>query len=320
MKNEALLQIFAPNISRMLAYANLSFAHLQEIRLRVHCPLLVIYDGVEWMVNYDGSLHREVCAGYRISEQDLRDTLQIVSSYSLYAFEEEVRQGFLTIAGGHRVGMAGRTIVEQGHVRGMKYISFLNVRLAHQVKGCADQVLPHLVLDGQPLSTLIVSAPRCGKTTLLRDLVRLISDGTAYCAGRTVGVVDERSEIGGCHLGVPQNDVGMRTDILDCCPKAAGMMMLVRSMAPEIVAVDEIGDARDADAIAAVTNCGCGLLATVHGQTLEDICTKPLLSHLLAEKAFARFVFLHRTSAGQICAAVCDAAQNVLFEGVLSSC
>lgn len=320
MKNEALLQIFAPNISRMLARAELSFAHLQEIRLRVHCPLLVIYDGVEWMINFDGSMHREICEGYRVSEQDLRDTLQIVSSYSLYAFEEEVRQGFLTIAGGHRVGMAGRTVVEQGHVRGMKYISFLNVRLAHQVKGCGDRVLPYLVSDGQPLSTLIVSAPRCGKTTLLRDLVRLFSDGSTYCAGRTVGVVDERSEIGGCHLGVPQNDVGVRTDILDCCPKAAGMMMLVRSMAPEIVAVDEIGDMGDAEAIAAVTNCGCRLLATVHGQTLEDIQKKPLLSHLLAEKAFARFVFLHRIPEGRIRAVVCDVEQKVLFEGVLSSC
>lgn len=313
---ETLLQIFAPSISRILARAQLDENRLQEIRLRIGSPLLVVYDGGEYMIDFDGTLRKEICGGYQITEQDLRDTLQIVSSYSLYAFEEEVRQGFLTIAGGHRVGMAGRTVVEHGVVRGMRHISFLNIRLAHQIRGCADRILPHLVVDRQPVSTLIVSPPRCGKTTLLRDLVRQLSDGSACADGRTVGVVDERSEIGGCHLGIPQNEVGMRTDILDCCPKAEGMMMLIRSMAPEIVAVDEIGDSRDADAIASVMNCGCKLLATVHGQSPDDIMKKPLLAHLLREKLFERFVYLQRKD-GRIAAAVLDGERRVLYQGGL---
>ena len=148
------------------------------------------------------------------------------------------------------------------------------------------------VENGEVCHTLIISPPCCGKTTLLRDVIRQISNGNAWCEGKNVGVVDERSEIGGAYQGVPQNDLGIRTDLLDCCPKAEGMMMLIRSMSPEVVAVDEIGDYGDIKAIESVLNCGCRLIATVHGSSVEDIEKKPLLQKMVKEHVFDRYIIL----------------------------
>ena len=225
---------------------------------------------------------------YQATPQDLRETLEYVSSHSLYAFEEEIRQGFITIQGGHRIGLAGKTVMDGRGVRTIKYISFLNVRLAHQVRGCADRIMPYLLENGQALHALFISPPRCGKTTLLRDVIRQMSDGRGF----TVGVVDERSELAACWQGIPQNDLGARTDVLDCCPKAIGMMMLVRAMSPEVIAVDEIGGREDIDAMRYAMNCGCRVLATVHGDSLEDVARKPVLGEMVSEGMFDRYIVI----------------------------
>jgi stage III sporulation protein AA len=220
--------------------------------------------------------------------------MEYISNYSLYAFEEEIRQGFITINGGHRIGIAGKIIIEDDVIKGMKHISFINVRLAHQVKGCADQVLPYIInQQGKGIyHTLIISPPRCGKTTLLRDIIRQLSDGSSLLAGMSIGVVDERSEIGACYMGTPQNELGIRTDILDCCPKAKGMLMLIRSMSPQIIAVDELGSKEELEAIDYVIGCGCKLIATVHGSSLEDIRNKPTLGELIEKRLFERYIIL----------------------------
>ncbi len=140
--------------------------------------------------------------------------------------------------------------------------------------------------------TLIVSPPRCGKTTLLRDIIRQLSTGSQGHGGVTVGVVDERSELGACYQGVPQNDLGIRTDILDCCPKARGMMMLIRTMSPQVIAVDEIGGREDMEAIEYVMNCGCRLAATVHGSSMDDIRQKPFLGEMVKAGMFQRYIVL----------------------------
>ena len=176
----------------------------------------------------------------------------------------------------------------------------MNLRISHQVKGCADGVLPWLYGPEGPFHTLIISPPRCGKTTLLRDLIRQISDGCLGLRGCTVGVVDERSEIGGSYQGIPQNDVGIRTDVLDCCSKAEGMVMLLRSMAPQVIAVDEIGNYEDIRAIEMTLNSGCKLLATVHGSSIDEIRKKPLLERLMKEHVFERYIILQKETAGQI--------------------
>ena len=240
--------------------------------------------------------------------------MEYVSGYSMYAFEDEIRQGFITIQGGHRVGIAGKTVLEGDRIKSVKYISYINLRLSHQIKGCASPILPYIIKNGRICHTLIISPPRCGKTTLLRDLIRQVSSGSSYMPGVSVGVVDERSEIGGSYQGIPQNDLGIRTDVLDCCPKAEGMMMLIRSMSPEVVAVDELGDYEDIHAIESVIHCGCKLFATVHGSSVEDIKRKPLLQRLVQERVFERYIVLHYQDwAGRV-KAIFDERGTSLFD------
>ncbi len=199
------------------------------------------------------------------------------------------------------MGVTGKAIMEQDKVKNLQYISSVNIRVAHEVRGCADRVLPYITKDRRVCHTLIISPPCCGKTTLIRDLIRQVSDGNAYVKGCSVGVVDERSELGGCYLGVAQNELGMRTDILDGCPKAQGMLMLIRSMAPQVIAVDEVGSPEDIHALEYAMQCGCTLIASVHGRDMEEISEKPVLSELVRRKRFERYVVLeNRKHPGEI--------------------
>lgn len=300
MKQDELIRLFAGRLRRILERGSPDWERLQEIRLRVNEPFLMLVDGREYFLTEEGTVTRDRQKACRVSAQEIRETLEYISSYSLYAFAQELRQGFLTVPGGHRVGVAGRVILEGERVKGMQHISYLNIRVSHEKKGCADQVLPYVIGEGQVRHTLLISPPRCGKTTLLRDLIRQISDGTGEFPGCTVGVVDERSELGGSYLGVPQNDLGIRTDLLDCCPKAEGMLMLVRSMAPAVVAVDEIGGDADIRALETVLHCGCRLLATVHGDSMEDVRSRPLLGRLVSSHVFERYIVLEGGKAGVV--------------------
>lgn len=293
-KKDELLKIFSLKLRTILSRVNFNYELLQEIRLRVNAPLLVIYDNKEYFITEQSELACDEIDTYIITKNEIRETMEYISNYSLYAFEEELKQGFITITGGHRVGIIGKAVLEENKIKSMKHISFINIRLSHQVKGCADKVIPYIT-SGQDecYHTLIISPPRCGKTTLLRDVIRQISDGDETRSGVTVGVVDERSEIGACYMGIPQNELGIRTDVLDCCPKAKGMLMLIRSMSPRVIAVDEVGSGEDIDAIEYVMNCGCKIIATVHGNSIEDIRNKPILGKLVREKLFERYILLN---------------------------
>ena len=290
----------------------LEISHLEEVRLRAGQPLMVVWNGKEYFVTDQGQMSTDQHQSWKVSEDLLRETVESFSSHSLYAYEEELRQGFFTIQGGHRIGVAGKVVLEQGTIKTMKYLSFLNVRIAHEIRGCADGILPYLYeehgskINREIFHTLLISPPRCGKTTLLRDLIRQISNGNGSHPGMTVGVADERSEIGACYHGIPQNDLGIRTDVLDCCPKHLGMMMLIRTMSPQVVAVDEIGSREDLEAMEYVMNCGCKLFATVHGSSLEEIHRKPVLGRMVEEAWFGRYVILDRNGTPGHVAAVLD--------------
>jgi stage III sporulation protein AA len=312
---DELLKVFSLKLRTILGKLKIDFDELQEIRLRIDCPLMVNYGNAEYFVTEDADLVKEPSQGFLITKNEIRETMEYISNYSMYAFEDEIRQGFITISGGHRIGISGKTITYEDVIKGMKHISYINVRLAHQVKGCADVVMPHLV-DKQNRGiyhTLIISPPKCGKTTLLRDIIRQVSNGSSYLSGMNVGVVDERSELGACYMGTPQNDLGIRTDILDCCPKAKGMMMLIRSMSPQVIAVDEIGSEEDLEAICHVISCGCKLIATVHGSSIEDIKSKAILGELMKKRLFERYVILNNIKHIGHLEGIYDALGNRIF-------
>lgn len=299
---------------------------LEEIRLRKGKPLFLRFHDFESMVSGNGEIVTIQSHAYHVTDDDIARTLHLISQSSLYALEEEIRNGYITIPGGHRVGFVGQAVLDEGRVKTIKNISSLNVRLAKQVFGCATQLMPLLYnhYAAKPYNTLIVSPPRCGKTTLLRDIIRQFSSGFSYKERDikfNVGLVDERSEIAGCYLGIPQNDLGPKTDVLDGCPKAEGMIMLVRSMAPHIVATDEIGRPEDVRAIEEMLNCGVTVITTVHGASLEDLENRPTLKQLIQANVFDRYVFLGRTLGPGTIEMVLDGKtkQNILLKSIKGS-
>jgi len=272
---------------------------IEEIRLRQGKPLMLGLTREDVMVTPQGQPTTVSEFGYTVTEQDVLRAVQLVSGSSIYAFEEEIKNGFITVRGGHRVGLTGKVVVDKGKVKTIKYISGLNIRVAREIIGAADRVMPYLI---DPVSkefhhTLIISPPRCGKTTLMRDIIRQLSTGIPKLdfKGRTVGVVDERSEIAGCFNGVPQKDVGIRTDVLDGCPKVEGMMMLIRAMGPQVIATDEIGKPEDAGALEEALNAGIKVLTTAHGADREEISQRPVLKYIMEQDVFERLIVLGRS-------------------------
>lgn len=263
-------------------------ARVHEIRLRSFRPVMLMAGDDEISPN----------PPYVFTDDDALLTLQLIACGSLYAFEDDLRQGFITIRGGHRVGLVGRVVLLDGRISTLKDISGFCIRIAHEVLGAANNVMKYLVKPPRRLyHTLIISPPRCGKTTLLRDIARQVSDGIPSLdfPGVRVGIADERSEIAACYAGVPQTTCGIRTDVLDACPKAEGMIMLIRSMSPDVVITDEIGREEDALAIREVMLAGVSLVATAHGGSLEEVARRPALKCLFEGDMFERAIILSQT-------------------------
>ena len=252
-------------------------AEIEELRLRIgRQAFLTLPDG-------EVPLQHTM-----VTRSDLEQVLDKATEYSRYTASETIRHGYVTAAGGFRVGLCG-TALPGGEINeGVRDISSLAIRIPRVREGAALPVLPELVETGRPVSALLLSPPGGGKTTLLRDLVRLLSQGTEFCQPCRVALVDERGELAAVHRGRPQLEVGCHTDVMDGCPKHLAVPMLLRSMTPQVIALDEITLPADVDAVCAAAGCGAALLATVHASSLAELESRPVGRQLLACGVFQR--------------------------------
>ena len=295
--------------------------NLEEMRFRVGQPLQLCGRNLDAFLHRDAGITDDPAEAYPVTDEILKRLIQAVTQSSLYAVEDELRRGFVTMPGGHRVGVGGRAVLyENGHVRTIRSFNGVNVRIAKEQLGVANQLEPYLRLAGTAklFNVLILSPPQCGKTTLLRDLARQFSEGTLYSEKRAfkVSVVDERSEIAGCADGVPQFLLGPRTDVLDACPKAEGMLMMIRSLSPDIVVTDEIGRKEDRDAILEAAHAGVAVLTTAHAANLEEWKRRPYMSELFEAGAFDRYVLLSRRRGPGTIEQVLDKRGNIVHKAL----
>jgi len=267
-----------------LSLAN-NFGDITEIRVRINAPLIIKTVAGEFFITAAGFKTDKPELAYKPTSTDIEQTVESIAGHSRYAFAEEIKNGYITMLGGHRVGIAGKCIIENGNITSIKNITSLCFRVSRHISGCGDKVLPQIMKSEITIcNTIIISPPGCGKTTLLRDIIRLLNN-----KGLNIGVADERNEIGG------NINIGCRADVLTSCPKADGMKMLLRSMCPDIIAADEIGSLKDIEAISEIINAGVKILCTAHGYGVDDLRKRPSFMALLDMGIVERFVVLGRS-------------------------
>lgn len=257
---------------------------IQEIRMRTNKPILLRLR------------EKDLILQYNISQSEILQILERLCENSIYAYKNQICEGFITVKGGHRVGLTGSCVIENGKITNIKYISSLNFRIAREILNCSTKVLREVIdIENKTIyNTIIVAPPGKGKTTILRDIIRRLSNGIDEInfKGKTCGVIDERGEIAAMYKGVPQNDIGIRTDIIENVDKYKGIHMLIRTMAPEIVACDEIGSKEDVEAIHYALFSGVRGIFTMHGRCVEDIKNNRQIYELIENREIQKVVFL----------------------------
>lgn len=263
---------------------------LEEIRIRVNKPIILKFNTKEEIIQYI------------VNQEEILKILQLVCENSIYSYQHQIAEGFVTVKGGHRVGISGSCVVENGKVININYINSLNFRVARQILNISKNVLKYIlnVKENTIFNTLIVSKPGSGKTTLIKDIAKQISDGTENFKGLKVGVVDERGEIAALYRGIPQNDIGLRTDVIDNVSKINGMKRLIRSMSPDVIIADEIGNINDIEAINYAVCSGTKGIFTAHGQVFEDLYINKTLNELMNQNIFEVIIFLNAQEKGKV--------------------
>ncbi len=275
--------------SRLEKISLLEGIEIEEVRLRANAPLTIGVWGESCFITPTGGVTNHENDAYRVTKEELQGAFFAVCENSVYAHMEELRQGFITLKGGHRVGICGRTICENGEIKTFREVSSLNFRIARQIIGIADSVIDMIIEGSRVDSTLIISPPQMGKTTLLRDLTRQISN-----RGFKTAVADDRGEIGAMYGGVPENDVGAQTDIIDNAPKGQAILMLLRTMSPRVIISDEIAAKEDADAICLAHGTGVSVIATTHGESLAEVKKRLVLKPLFEMGVFKKAIIIER--------------------------
>ena len=266
---------------------------VQEIRIRVGNKIIIKTNKKD-----------DIIINYFVTQEEILEIMQIICNNSIYSYQNEIANGYITIKGGHRVGVTGDVVLENNKVINIKYISSLNFRIAKQILDCSNNILKYLINleENTVFHTLIVSPPGAGKTTILKDLVRKISDGIPEIGfkGIDVSLIDERGEISAMYNGVPQNKIGIRTDVLENVSKPIGIKMAVRSMAPKVIVADEIGNYNDIEAINYAACSGVKGIFTAHSLNYETMKLNKELNNLINMKIIERIIFLDSKTKGKI--------------------
>lgn len=262
-----------------LSVSNQNKERAEEFRLRVGRQMSITMP--------EGEMAVSGCK--MITSNDLRSVLEIATQASAHTALEHVRNGFVTVRGGHRLGICGTAVLKDGAIHNLRCISSLNIRIAKQIPGLGNDLVHRIRRQSKLPSVLVLAPPGAGKTTILRDLIRGLSSGVGGRPLR-VGVVDERGELAAFWDGVPQLDVGQHTDVMDGCGKAEGLMMLLRGMNPQVLAVDEITAPNDVEAMGTASGCGVSLLATAHGRSVDDLRRRPLYAELIQKQIFQKIL------------------------------
>ena len=258
-----ILTYLPPNIRRYMYNIDLSEAY--EIHMGTDMPLCIYFTDGRYCVNRRGMLTRNTVDTVRVTKEDISKTLELITGASVYSVKNEICNGFVTVSGGHRIGITGSAVIRGGKISFIKDVSALNFRLAGEAIGSADKVIDNITDGKMVKNTLFVSPPGAGKTTILRDTARQLS-----MKGFRVSIVDERHEIAAMSGGSSAFDLGLSCDVLTGINKAEGMMMMLRSMSPEVIITDELGTAEDFRAVDKMMSCGVSVIASVHGRDLEQ--------------------------------------------------
>ncbi len=287
----------AEPVSTILSYLpDFDKSVIHEVRMRVGQPLSVTI-GQEIFFLTQQSKREPNPSGscYIVTRADLQNCMRTLCQYSVHSHMEEIREGFLSVRGGHRAGICGTAVCQGNELLNIREISSINLRICRQIDGCADPLMPHLLEGDRPVGMLIAGPPGSGKTTLLRDIARQLSLGTGRKRYKTA-IVDERSEIASVFEGEPQNDVGICTDVLNGYPKDVGMLHAIRALSPQIILCDEIGSAREVEAVMGCVNAGVAVLTTIHASNIEELTRRPQAVSLLESGAFQKLVLLKDSS------------------------
>ena len=268
-------------------FENYQFSNLNEIRLRANSPIVVWVSGKPYFLTKSGLSNKS--SDLSVSRPDLDTIIHKASNYSIYAINEQLKQAYITIRGGIRIGICGEVVMEKGQIITVKNVQSLNIRIPNEVKGCSYSVLNYIFERSRPLKTLIISPPGCGKTTFLRDLAWQISD--KYHLLNTL-ILDERGEVAATHLGEPQLDVGSFSDVITGAGKHYGFENGVRSMRPDVVITDEIVTEKDVEMIKLATRSGVSVIASVHAGGIEELRLKPSFRAIVEERIFDRYIVL----------------------------
>jgi stage III sporulation protein AA len=237
---------------------------LLEVRMRCGSSLCAVLKNEGYTSGSSVNLLEDSKSSIIITDRDIKRALELITDFSLYAHENELKNGFITLPGGHRVGVCGEAAISGGKITHLKNIQSLNYRFAREVAGCSDCIMDKIYVGGDIKNTLIVSPPMCGKTTLLRDIARNLS-----LLGKRVSIVDERGEIAASRGGISPFDLGCGCDILSGASKSDGMLFMLRSMSPDVIITDEIGTADDISAIREIKKRGVSIITSIHGRDIK---------------------------------------------------